>query len=261
MSNRQCAACSRETDMFLCWHCCRTLRDRLETAAWLATELDVTLARQDRMGGPGNMARRGAEMPLPLHLAASEAGWVLRNTVTAWARDVCETRDIEYPDAAGTADVARWLARNAVSIALSEGAGQAFEEIDAAVKSAQRVIDRPPGRLYVGPCGAESDGAQCHADIYVRMGSEEARCPVCGTAHSVEQRREELRAQVRELLGTAAELARLLPWIMGAPITRKRITYYANKGMISRREHRGETVFQIGEVIDAHIQCEGRRAA
>lgn len=283
MGNRQCVACTRTTDMFLCWDCCKTLRRRLETAVWVAKELEVTFARLDQVGSPDRFGR-ASERPLPFHILASEATWVLHNTLATWARDLCETRAIEYVPIGyvgrntigplrrseryvpagyveSTAGVARWLAHYSVSIALSESAGEAFDEIDEAVKSAQRVIDRPPGRLYVGACGEVFNGIECTADIYVTMGTHEARCPVCGATHSVEERRSRLRDSVRGLLGTAAELARLLPWIMGSPITRKRITYYANRGMISRREHSGETVYQIGEVIDAHVQCEARRVA
>lgn len=284
MGNRQCAACSRATDMFLCWSCCKDLKKRLDAAAWLALELDVTLTRQDRIGEPGDRIGGTPESPLPFHLAASEAVWVLRNTLTTWAREICETRGIEYlplgylpssfvgPLRPGekcvpqnftesTNGVARWLSHNAVAVALSEGAGEAFDEISEAVKSAQRVIDRPPGRIYIGPCGGAFNGVPCDADIYVTMGQPETRCPICGSTYSVDERREQLREQVRGLLGTAAELARLLPWVLDSPITRKRIAYYANRGFISRRDLGGETVFQIGEVIDAHIQCEARRAA
>ncbi|WP_148310196.1 hypothetical protein [Nocardia otitidiscaviarum] len=284
MGNQQCGACSRSTDMFLCWDCCRELRNRLETIAWLAGELDITLTRQDRIGTPGGRVSGSVDKPLPFHTAASEAAWVLRNTITTWVRELCESRAIDYvplgfvdtlfvgPLRPGeryvprgyvetTSGAARWLAHHATSIALSDCAAEAYDEITDAMRAAMRVIDRPPGRMFVGPCGAPISNGECATDIYVSPGREHARCPDCGTTHSVTERREQLQQQVRGLLGTAAELARLLPWIMNAPITRKRITYYARRGMVSRREHRGETVFQIGEVIDAHIQCEERRAA
>jgi hypothetical protein len=261
MGSQQCVACSRSTDMFLCWDCCKTLKKRLDAAAWIADEIEVTLTRQDRIGETGARIGRATEQPLPFHLAASETAWVLRNTLTTWTRELCETRSLKYDGETSTRGVAQWLSRNVVAIALSEGASEAFDEIDAAVKAAHRVIDRPPGRLYIGPCGEVLSGVRCEADLFVTMGHYETRCPVCGATHSVDDRREQLRDQVRGILGTAAELARLLPWILDSPITRKRITYYERTKMIFPRNVSGTKMYQIGEIIDAHVQFESRHAA
>jgi hypothetical protein len=249
--------------MFLCWDCVKRLKAILGTAAWLGVELDLTTSRQARIT---SLADRVGSAPssatlMPFHLAASECTWVLTNTLTTWARVICESRGLDYPAGAGIAGIAGWLQHNVVSIALSEAADQAYDEIADAVQIAHRVIDRPPGRLYIGPCGEPFNRAICDADLFVTIGHAEARCPVCGATHSVDRRREQLRNQVRGLLGTAAELAHLLPWVLDSPITRKRITYYARKGFVSTRYHGDEAVYQIGEVIDAHIKCEARRTA
>lgn len=284
MSNQQCAACSRATEMFLCWECCKTLKSRLDTVAWLAPELDITLSRQAHTTSPGDRIGGTPEQPLPFHVAASEATWVLHNTLSTWARDICETRGIGYVPIGylptefvgplrpserrvpaefvdSTAGIAAWLSYYVTSIAGSPGAGECFDEISAAVASAHRVVDRPPGRMYIGPCGDVLNGVKCDADIYITLGSPEVSCPVCGATHEVERRRDELHHQVRGMLGTAAELARLLPWILDSPITRKRITYYAKIKAITPRSVGGETMFQIGEVIDAHVQFEAKHAA
>lgn len=287
MSNRECAACSRATELFLCWDCAKTLKSRLDSVNWLAPELDLTLARQTRATVQADRVGGSQEQRLPFHQPASESGWVLHNTLSTWARDLCETRGIDYiplgylpplpPGFVGplrpgtrhvpadfidsTAGIAAWLAHHIMAIASSESAGECFDEISAAVAGAQRVIDRPAGRLYVGPCGEVFNGVRCTADLYVSLSRPESTCPVCGATHSVKSRRDELQRQVRGILGTAAELARLLPWILDAPITRKRITYYANKHMITERHVGGERMFQVGEVIDAHVACEARRAA
>lgn len=267
--------------MYLCWGCCKILKRRLDEAAWLAGELTVTVTRQaritaqaDRVGGAN------AERPLPFHWSASDTAWALHNTLGTWAREQCETRGMEYVPLgrhrvpAGftdtTSGIARWLSHHVLSIAMSEAAGQVFDEISDAVSAALRMIDRPPPRMYIGPCGEAHEVGHCDADIYVSTGAAEATCPACGATHSVDQRRAELRAQVRGLLGTAAELARLLPWVLDQPVTRKRITYYATRGFISTR-YRGTldsegvpvycAVYAVGEVIDAHIACEARRSA
>lgn len=284
MSDQQCAACARATEMFLCWDCTKALKSRLDSVIWLAPELDVTLSRQARITSPGDRIGGTPEQPLPFHAGASETAWVLHNTLSTWARDLCETRGIEYtpvgylpgsfvgPPRPGerrtpadfvdsTAGIATWLSYYVTSISATESAGECFDEISAAVAAAHRAIDRPPGRMYIGPCGDVLNGVECDADIYITLGQAEACCPVCGATHEVERRRDRLQAQVRGILGTAAELARLLPWILDAAITRKRITYYAKLKMITPRSVSGETMYQIGEVIDAHVQFEAKHAA
>ncbi|MEU2106469.1 hypothetical protein [Nocardia sp. NPDC019255] len=290
MGNRECVACSRATEMFLCWECTKTLKSRLDSVKWLAPELDLTLARQARVTSPGDRIGGTPEQPLPFQPAAGEAAWVLHNTLSTWARDLCETRGITYmpigylpplppgfmgplrrgerfdqhvqPDFIdSTAGTATWLSHYVTAISMSEAAGECFEEVSAAVAAAHRAIDRPPGRMYIGPCGESLNGIRCEADIYVTIGRPEARCPVCGATHDVGQRREALHQQVRSLLGTAAELARLLPWIMDSPITRKRITYYERIKKVMPRKVNGQTMYQVGEVIDAHVQFEAKHAA
>lgn len=270
--------------MFLCWDCTKTLKSRLDAVIWLAPELDLTLSRQAHTTSPGDRIGGTPEQPLPFHAGASEIVWVLHNTLSTWARDLCETRGIDYmplgylssafvgPLRQGerripngfvesTAGIAAWLSHYVTSISGTESAGECFDEISAAVAAAHRVIDRPPGRMYIGPCGEVLNVVECDADIYITLGQYEAVCPVCGATHEVEQRRERLQAQVRGILGTAAELARLLPWILDSPVTRKRITYYSRIGAITARDVAGETMFQIGEVIDAHVAFEARHAA
>lgn len=289
MGNRDCVACSRTTDMFLCWDCTKTLKSRLDSVSWLAPEVDLTLARQSRATDPGDRVGGNREQPLPFHIPAGETAWVLHNTLSTWARDLCESRGIDYiplgylpplprgfvgpfrpgererhiqPDFMdSTAGIAAWLSHHAIAIASSESAGECFSEISDAVAACHRVIDRSPGRMYIGPCGDGRGDARCEADLYVTVGREEVGCPACGAIHDVEARRDQLQQAVRGILGTAAELARLLPWILNAPITRKRITYYARKHMITERNVGGERMFQVGEVIDAHVACELRRAA
>lgn len=290
MGNQVCVACSRATEMFLCWECTKTLKSRLDSVSWLAPDLDLTLARQTRTTEPGDRVGGQQERPVPFHQPASETAWVLHNTLSTWARDLCETRGITYiplgylpslppgfmgplprgeryeqhvqPDFIdSTAGIAAWLAHHTVSISCSESAGECFDEISAAIAAASRVIDRPPGRMYIGPCGETLNGVRCDADIYITLGRPEARCPVCGATHDVDQRRAALHHQVRSMLGTAAELARLLPWIMDSPITRKRITYYERIKKVMPRKVNGQTMYQVGEVIDAHVQFEAKHAA
>jgi hypothetical protein len=106
-------------DAYLCSRCTRQLRRTLADVPTLATELDTVLARatayNDHHGG------RSADKPLPIDERASEAAWVLRNTLTTWARILHDERGAELPATAHTS--ARLpLARPAVGEWTTEGA-------------------------------------------------------------------------------------------------------------------------------------------
>lgn len=258
MTNNPCVNCTKPTTDFLCGKCVDELKDSLGSVGWLVGELETTLTKQARMRAPADRTSGSTERGLPFNWDASEMSWGLHNTLSAWAKDLCETRGLQYDGVDTPAGIARWLSKNAMSIALSESAFECFDEITNAIATVRRVIDRPPGKIFIGPCG---DGG-CKADIYAAPHKDRAKCQDCNAIIDVNERREELREEVRGLLGTAAELARMLPWILDTPITRKRITYYGNRGSITKRPSVSkEPLYQVGEVIDAHVAFQLRHQA
>jgi hypothetical protein len=84
-----CQTCTAPVgDAYLCGGCTNQLRATLDSVADLAAELDTTITRQAVLGVRGGP--RAAEKPLPFHVQASEAAWVLRNTLGGWARVIIE---------------------------------------------------------------------------------------------------------------------------------------------------------------------------
>lgn len=85
-------------DAYLCRVCTNVLRRDLNRIPDLADELDTVLARQtaylEHHGG------RSADTPLPIDTRASEAAWVLRNTLGTWARVLHDERGVPLPTAA-----------------------------------------------------------------------------------------------------------------------------------------------------------------
>src|SRR5690606_33880968 len=85
----------------LCRACTTRLAADLDQVTWLERELDTVLARQavygDRAGG------RSAEHPLPYDPRASEAAWVLRDTLTNVARALGPEPPANRPESAGDA--------------------------------------------------------------------------------------------------------------------------------------------------------------
>ncbi|MFC9769176.1 hypothetical protein [Rhodococcus jostii] len=110
----------------------------------LVEELAVTITRQDRIGTPGSAGkRRGEEQPLPFNATAAEAADDLHTTLVAWVRHVCESRRVDYDGRDGTCGVARWLDRNVIALAMTEGSGEALDEIQYAMRRARWATDRP----------------------------------------------------------------------------------------------------------------------
>lgn len=157
------------SEAFLCGACTAQLKATLDGIPALVDELDTTITRQAVTGEKGGP--RAAEKPLPFNVQASEAAWVLRNTLGGWARVL----DAEMPVAGPgrgleaisspsgstrqgseitTAEIARYLSSRIEQLRHHPAAGEAFDEIRTAVASAQRAIDHPQIRhtFHVGPC-------------------------------------------------------------------------------------------------------------
>lgn len=247
----------RVDDMYLSRHQQQEFTNLMVKVGWVVAELDVTITRQSQFGNPLD-GGKSAEQPVYFHELAADVAYDLHGALTSWVDEVCTQRQLLHPGMARSADSAKWLWQHVIDLALTPNAEVALDEIRDAVQRAERIIDRPQGRVYVGPCGEEQDAGRCGADLYAVIDKPVVKCKECGAVHPVGERRRALQEEVRNLLGTAAEIAKLLPWILDSPITRKRITYYANRKQIMPRKSNGETVYQIGEVIDAHVAFEAR---
>ncbi|MFG1790438.1 hypothetical protein [Nocardia sp. NPDC049149] len=111
----------------------------------LAEDLAISLTRQSRLSTRGDyrMNRRPSEQPLPYNPAASRATDELHAVLVAWVRLVCEQRAIAYTGATSTPGLARWLDRNIIALAMTEGAEGALPEIRSVVQAAAWIICPP----------------------------------------------------------------------------------------------------------------------
>jgi hypothetical protein len=174
----------------LCGSCTNQLRATLDSVADLAAELDTTITRQAVLGVRGGP--RAAEKPLPFHVQASEAAWVLRNTLGGWARVIAEeaipgaAHRLETingpsgyptsPETITTAQIAVWLAAHLEQLRHHPAAGEAHDEIRGAAQAAGRAIDHPRTRhtFPVGPC----PDCSAHLTAYIRR--DEPPVITCG---------------------------------------------------------------------------------
>lgn len=93
-------SCGRPVETgYLCTTCTRRLEQALRNIPDnLADELDVMLTRQTRFS-PQIGGSRPATRPLPYSVQASEAAWILRDTLTTTARVLTDQRHLTGPTA------------------------------------------------------------------------------------------------------------------------------------------------------------------
>lgn len=182
-----CATCDRPVaDAHVCTACATRTAARLRTAADLWPELDTTIARLDRMGDPTPRAGRPAPA-LPVNLAASEVGDVVRNTVTAWARHIADEVGADLPG--DMPEMMRWLAGRIEWARHQPWAAEAIDELGEVPRLLARALDRPATRTRfpVGPCPEQDDdGRWCPGEVVaiVPASTERAsvmRCSHCGS--------------------------------------------------------------------------------
>jgi hypothetical protein len=224
-----CVRCGRPTDATICRPETRTLADQLLTAAGHAEDAEAVITRQVRYSGGG--PRTGEERPMPTNLAASARLKAVGNTVTTWARHICETRRAELParrplygplcadfpckhvsceriqwrvPPSSLTDACGWLATQIEWLRKRPEAGEAFKELHDACAQLTRLVDRPADRELVGMC-------DCGKVLYARDGLAVVQCPqpTCKLTWNVDESRDILRLGLREKLFTASECARL----------------------------------------------------
>ncbi|WP_216918130.1 hypothetical protein [Nocardia noduli] len=123
----------------------RALVELLREIPDLVEDLTITLTNQARTGAGGNFRahRRPAEQPLPYDPRALHAADTLHAVLVSWVRLVCEQRGLEYRDSPTTAGLARWLDRNIIAFAMTEGVHDAPADIREATRTAWQVICPP----------------------------------------------------------------------------------------------------------------------
>lgn len=236
-----CQHCSRLYDEAnLCFECQRALHDKLVTAAVFAHQLQVTITRQSKMGGPRE-GGKSTETPLPFDSNASEAEWIMRQTLIVWADEIDASA---FVISSATAVVARWLAEHVRRLARLGSAGQCFDEVDQSITVAVRAVDCKPVRLYLGHC-------QCGTELFGDPDVPEYSCVRCGVDHDTNTRRIANQQQARDVVVTANEAAVYLGSVFGIRLRVSRIQNWGTRGKVPRVEVAGLYLYRLGDVLDA----------
>ncbi|WP_068058933.1 hypothetical protein [Nocardia xishanensis] len=123
----------------------RELAELLREIPDLADDLAIARTRQAKLGARGDyrMRHRPSEQPLPYNPAAARAADHLHAVLVGWVRLVCEQRGLGYAGSTTTAGLSRWLDKNLIALAMTEGVGGAPQEIGQAVRAATMIVCPP----------------------------------------------------------------------------------------------------------------------
>jgi hypothetical protein len=127
-------------------------------------------------------------------------------------------------------------------------ASHLLDDVTMAVRTAQRAIDRPPARVYAGPCPV------CGADLLGQPGRSVIYCP-CGQPSVVADRQEAMRAALEDHLGNAMYAARVCTGL-GCPVNDATIRKWAERGKLTT--HGG--LYRIGDVLDLALAMRAKLA-
>lgn len=218
----------------------RLLRTKLQLAAWSSRQLELAITRQTKMG-PERVGGRSTETPVPFDDRASEAAWILRNVLVAHAGPVAVQLG-EYLDLSmQTPDLALWLHARVTSVTDTD----LIDELLDVLELANRVIDRPMVRIYLGDCG-------CGAKLYGDPENEAVPCELCGETHDGRARRAQNNKRGQDLPVTASDAARYLGEVDGVAVTSKRVMMWAKRGKLVPvgANQDGHRLYRLGDVVD-----------
>lgn len=241
---------------FLCQDCVRLLDRDLRAVPDLLVELDVTISRQDHLGGGGAYART-SEIPLPLRLNPMEVRRDLEATLFTWAAHIALERGHldALVHAYSSAAYSNYLIEMLAEVVLRPSAGQLADEIGYGVKVGRRAVDRPQQLRYAGPCD------DCGRDLYANFHADDIECAGCAHIYAIDARREWLLDQAERHLLTATEMSRALPGLLTKDsrgrdpmLTPAMIRGWAYRGRLFRHPPHparpNEPLYRVGDVLD-----------
>lgn len=241
----------RSSDGGLCPQHTNALRDALQRLAPALEELDVTRMnlRSNFFASQGRV--RGTRPPtLGMNPAAADAVRQIVGLVAAWL-------DAVTGQVAGEAVFERPLAAVTVlrgsldRLRVHSAAPDALQELLDAVLTAERVIDRLPGRVEVGVCD------DCSERLRARPWQHETICDGCGRQYDVDERRANLLAVAADRLVTGLEAASVITAWAGKRLSANRISQWKQKGWLVPQ---GQTpdghhrpLYRLGDVAEVHL--------
>lgn len=240
---------------YLCGNCRTLLRKDLKNIPGLLVDLQVTIARLDRVNAEQPGVRASGEAPLPLRIGPMEARRDLAETLRIWVWHTAARVGVNVTTAwFEPRNLAGWLAMRIADVDSDPLAGALSDEIGCAVVRGWRTVDRPLQRRYAGPCDT------CEMDLYAQPNADEITCD-CGATYRIEARRDWLLDQAEDHLLTATEMSRALPGLLPLDpqgrqviLTAAMIRGWAHRGRLTQHPpHPSQPLaptYRVGDVLD-----------
>jgi hypothetical protein len=243
--NTVCGHCGSATNLFLCNECLHRLAEALTELAWLLTQLDTTVRRQDKLntGAIG----RASDNPSPINLGAMETARDTRATLLTIVTTIAKTGTGRTPQLASvtSSDLAHWLAANTAHIAKHPDAPTILTTITHLVDDDERGRPGPlftainrTDRRFAGPCPTirghnhRGERIECGTMLYAAFDEDFTRCPRCETEVDVDKNR--MKAAVdRDLLPEPKLLEVLAD--LGEKVSRVKLYEWIKAGRLQRR--------------------------
>ena len=277
-----CRRCGRDAgrDAFACNYCADTARTDLTTIADFATHLDDKRARLGSNWQNGTIGR-AAETPMPFDPRVSKVANPIRIALHGTAKIVIDAGAVVMPLSDDIYDVAEWLVTRVDWLRRQECGPSEFATFDTCRSNLEQLFDRPPDRMYIGRCHGKIEDVPCAESLYVEIDDNgkpdkgTVKCPRCDQGHDVNSRREEIKAGVKDYLGTMREISRLCRLMYDDGVSMTMLYLYAERGLMesqgwrmerdAKGRNRSVSTYRIGDVEDAikkwkAIQEERRHA-
>ena len=262
-----CQACGRDAgDAFACMTCAESARTDLAQIADFALDLDDKRARLGSNWKNGTIGR-AAEIPLPYDPRVSKVADPIRVALHGTASIVIGAGAVILPASDSIHDVAQWLITRCDWLRRQDVGPEEFATFEVCRSNIVALFDRPPDRTYIGRCHAEIEGGTCTESLYVESDDKgkpvkpNAICPRCEASCAVSSRQDEIKASVRDYLGTMKEISHLCRLMYDEGVSMSMLYQYASKGLMfsrgtrlecdSQGRHREVATYRIGDVESA----------
>jgi hypothetical protein len=260
----ECLVCAAETkDVWLCGRHLSELRTTLHRLPGLVHDLEITITKQDKMGGSVGSSGQGGAKPLILNVDAAEVLRSLRATLLTWTHAVYRDTG-DTPASFAIRDMTKLLSDTLNQRVTKQPVGALYTDILHAARCATRAVDLPPttaGLQYAGPCGAVfPNDVVCSHQLWARPREENIVCARCGTEWNVPDRRDGALEAAEEILATADSISRALT-AQGMSVTAQMIYHWKHRGKLKAAgtNKANQPVYRVGDVLDIidQIQAKG----
>lgn len=205
----------------------------------LMRELELAITRQVHMGSANTT--RGER--LPWNATAADAAWTARMTILVWTDHWARELGQPIPDT--WPSIAAFLSRIADRLTTTPTGAQALDELLYATRICWHAIDRPPERVYAGPC------PECGTDVTGPPRAVTAKCRECGREIDVEAALDTMYDALDGMILPVSWAAHAASMLTGIPVTPKQVNKWHERGKVLRRGHgRHGHTYRVGDITE-----------